>query len=779
MAVTSVTNNFTKGLITEATGLNFPENAFTSGSNVIPTLIGDITRRMGINLEPNYGSVTGSLGTLANSSYKWNNAGGDGLTQIVVRQLGNTLFFYNATKATMSAPLSAQGISSVVNIGNFTAPGVNFDSSLECTYADGNGYLFVYHPSCDPFYVAYVNGSFTGNSIQLQIRDFTGVYENIPVNNRPTTLSKEHNYNLVNQGWTTGVSWQALSSNTVTVNTGSFSFTVPSGLTITNGTSVNCINTSPFFVLTAQGYQTLQPGSVFMSGTVTSYSGTTLVVNVTYTGISNVGPLAGQVISNLLIVPTSISFLNTWFTAIGNYPSNADVWWYFRDSTNAFNPSTTYTNVALNTGSAPQGHYLLNPFIQNRSLSSGIANLTTVSTLKRPTNGAWYQGRVWYTGVNDLFNATGDVSYCTWTENIYFSQVVSTPQDFGNCFQTNDPTSDTLNSLLPTDGGVIQIQGCGSIYKLFPIANGMLVFAANGVWFITGSQGIGFSANDYTITKISAVRSVSSYSFVDVNGLPYFWNEEGIYMVAPQQGGQLSVEPLTVGTILTYYNNIPYLSKIYARGAYDPINYIIQWVYRSTVEVSGSRYYFDTILNYNVYNKAFYPYIVNGSSANYPTINGIVYVANPGGVGSIEPNLMYLTNYQGSIHFGYEYDETYVDWAAINGGINYVSTFITAPRVHGNALYKFQMPYVYMYLRNGVSNSYIINGIWDYATSSDSGRYSSAQLVTDFNPNYGTTFRRHRIRGKGMALQIQVTSQDGQPFDIIGWAVLENVNQGV
>jgi len=51
----------------------------------------------------------------------------------------------------------------------------------------------------------------------------------------------------------------------------------------------------------------------------------------------------------------------------------------------------------------------------------------------------------------------------------------------GNCYQVNDPTSDQLFDLLPTDGGVIVIQGCGSIYKLFPLQNALLVFAANGV----------------------------------------------------------------------------------------------------------------------------------------------------------------------------------------------------------------------------------------------------------------------------------------------------------
>src|SRR5258705_632118 len=90
----TVENNFTKGLITEATGLNFPENAATDCDNCEFTLVGDVNRRLGINKEVN-GTVNAvSRSGKAISSYKWNNSSGDGLTQIVVEQLGDTLYFY-------------------------------------------------------------------------------------------------------------------------------------------------------------------------------------------------------------------------------------------------------------------------------------------------------------------------------------------------------------------------------------------------------------------------------------------------------------------------------------------------------------------------------------------------------------------------------------------------------------------------------------------------------------------------------------------------------------
>src|SRR6267154_156931 len=98
--ISSVENNFTKGLITESTGMNFPENAATDTDNCTYTLIGDVTRRLGIDHEVNRVLNSISRTSKAINTYKWNNVGGDGLTQLVVEQVGSTLYFYKSSAAT-------------------------------------------------------------------------------------------------------------------------------------------------------------------------------------------------------------------------------------------------------------------------------------------------------------------------------------------------------------------------------------------------------------------------------------------------------------------------------------------------------------------------------------------------------------------------------------------------------------------------------------------------------------------------------------------------------
>lgn len=777
--IASIQNAFTKGLVTEFTGLNFPENAATDTDNSKYSLIGSVTRREGIDIEVNGESFQLDRSSVALHTYKWNNAGGDGVTQLMVTQIGPELYFWDITASTEAQPLSHQRLSSVIELNPYRSAGTPFvDNSFECEFISGNGYLFVFHPQCDPIYCTYSAGVVTASLITVKVRDFTGVPEIGDVNNRPTTLSTEHLYNLTNQGWLSGSPWSANSTTSQGVSVGPHNFTVQAGITgVTPGQTVRIIYTGTLPPIPVPGGFT--GNTSMMSGTVTSYSGTTMVIAVSILDIRN----AGLVGASWTISPINTGYLNTWNSAIGNYPSNADIWWYFKDETDVFNPASTIGNVSLASGRAPGGHYVLDAFNQQRDLVSGQA-ITDIITLARPTNGTWFQGRIWYTGINAQQPATGDVGYYSWTENIYFSQTVITPDQFGNCYQVNDPTSETLFGILPTDGGVITLQNSGPIYKLFPVQNGLLVFAANGIKFITGSQGIGFQANDYTITDISGIQSISTSSFVNVLGYPYFWNQEGIYTVQPVQGGGLGVTPITVGTIESFYDEIPLSSKKYARGDYHPIDYIIQWIYRDTEADSvDTRYNFNKILNYNTYNKAFFPYTIPNST-RAPTLNSINYVAGPGGSNVPAPGFKYFMSYftQVTPYFSFadEHDTNYVDWASVFN-TNFDSYFVTGYQIRGQAQKMFFPGYLYMFSNSGpdFDTAYKIQSIWDYASSGDTGRWSH-ERVTEIPPvNYGMYYRRHKLRGHGLVMQFKISSVDGKPFDIIGWSSSDNVNTGI
>lgn len=768
-------NNFSKGYLTEFTGLNFPENASTDTRNCVFNRIGNVNRRLGIDYETNNTNTTIDRASKAVSNYKWKNAGGDGLTQVQVLQVGATLYFFRSSTATTASPVSAQKLASTVDISSFIASGGSYDSTVECTYADGNGYLFVYHPSCEPFYCTYASGTITATSISVKIRDTAGVLENGVADNLRLpagALTQAHQYNLQNQGWTDPPAFSTTSATTNATTTGSKTWTVGTGLSVTAGTVINITGAAT----------SSSPVNASESGTVTSYNSSTgaLVVNITSSSNTSFNADTFWTFST-----ANTGKLATWLTANSNYPANSDVWWLYKNTSGVFSPSTTTANVTINSGPAPRGFYILDAFNQSRSTVSGIAGgVSDLSITVRPRTGTWFQGRVWYTGVDST----------VFSESIYFSQIIQRIDQFGKCYQTNDPTSENFFDLLPTDGGVIKIQGCGAIYKLFPMQNGLLVFAANGVWYITGSQGIGFAANDYTINKISSIQSISSTSFVDVNGAPMWWNEEGIYTISMQQnqqpygasraygGGGMNVEPITFTTIQTFYSAIPLSCKKYARGDYDPLNWEVRWVYTTTEPASTTaRYQFDGVLTLNTTTQAFSPWTLSTTSG-VPYINGVVFVQGPGGSSAPSAKIKYISSKSGSgtytFTFADERSTSYVDWHTSGTDYNYTSYFITGYKIHGKALTKFQSQYVRMFINNAANGSYKMQGIWDYALTGNSGKFSPLErtVITDSTTNFGIVEKRHRIRGRGLVLQFKVTSVDGSPFDIIGWTIDERIN---
>ena len=781
----SLEQNFVGGLKTEFSALNFPENACIDADNSVFSILGTVDRRGGFNFETNYQLNTiASPSSVAINDYKWNNVGGDGTTQIIAQQVGGTLYFYLVSSATTTNPLSHQLLASTVNISSFVASGGSFDPTIEVTYADGNGYLFIFHPNCDPFYCTYNSSGqiITASVITLQVRDFLGLNDGLDKNTRPITLSPEHNYNLINQGWSGG--WTATSNSTNTVaNAGTSTFQLTG--------SFASLPIAVGQLLSANGNFKGATGT--QNGTVFSWDPGTGILVLTNAATGNISVGIQFSIWTITSFP---AYINQWFAALANYPANSDVWWYYRNTNvttaapdGMFNPNLAKTGYIIPTTSqAPQGAVILNPFIQLRSTVSSVQGLTDIITTARPSNGAFFDGRVFYTGVNASQQATGDAAYTTWTENIYFSQIITSPQQFGHCYQQNDPTSSTFFDLLPDDGGVIVIQGTGAIYKLFPLKFGLLVFAANGIWFISGSSGIGFSATDYAITKISNVQSISGTSVVNVLGWPVFWNEEGIYEVKPnKEGGSarspdiaLDVNNLCLGTILSFYNEIPLQSKKYARGDYNPITFVIQWLYRSTDESGiANRYQFDRALNINTYKAPFYPYSFTVNDSVIPYVTSVRYVAGPGGSTSPDPMFKYLTVYGSKFTYSEENDFTnWLDWNAVTS-TDYTSTFTTGYKIHGQAQRQFGIEYIYVYSTNDANTQYSIQSLWDFATSGNSGKWSGPQVIINNLPNFGNVFRRIRLRGHGVAVQFKFTSITGQPFNFIGWSVLENQSGSV
>jgi hypothetical protein len=689
-------NNFNKGLISEATGLNFPENASTDTMDCIFEQTGAVTRRLGFNYEASSTNLSTTRSSSAIVEFLWESAAGSGTANFTVVQIGSTLHFYLLGTDTN---VSGKRKSYTVNIDTYKVSGAPATNTEPCQFTSGFGTLFVTHPYCNPFYVTYNLSADTITSavINVQVRDFEGVNDGLEIDDRVLDLGsnkmvKNHLYNLMNQGW-------------------------------------------------------------YIEDTVDSKD----------FGVSG-------------------NPLGLWAATRGDFPSNADVWWQFKDGNEEYNKS--YINrIFPGTSPAPKGHYTYTAWNINRTskisgtthwtnfASTGSSNPATQSSgVFRPSSCTFYAGRVWYAGV----------SASKYNSNIYFSKIVESDDDYGYCMQVNDPTSENNSDLLPTDGGVIVIPEIGNVISMLPVGSDLVIFASNGVWVVSGGRGLSFQANDYAVRKLSNVPALGPYSIMSVEGYPLFWNTNGIYAVQPAQTtGDLSVVSLTDTTIKTFFGTIPTASKLYAKGSYDPLAKIVSWVYRSTAPGTvDQRYEFDRVLNLNTITGAFYPWTIQQASG-YPVVNGTIVLQNYGRFSPIRKFLV-SRNTSGTtfnVTWAENRSTNYLDWEGHSTGLNYESYAVTGYKIHGQGVANFQKNYVIVYCKQQSDSSLMIRGRWMYANNSNTGLWTSPQEVynsTVTNRDY--VVRRVKLRGNGLVCQMDFRSTTGKPFSLSGWAAFETAN---
>lgn len=698
-----VENSFINGLQTEATGLNFPDKAVVETDNCVFDIDGSVYRRLGFDFETNFFTKVIDRNNKVIKSYLWNNVSGNGNVTVVVVQVGNMLYFYETTG---SGSFSEGAQSTTVTLT--PVAGAPATDTVEAQFCDGNGYLIVVHPYCEPMRVDYDTAAHTAtaNNVILKIRDFEGaVNDPNAVDARPTStlaaLNVPHLYNLYNQGWNT---------------------------------------------------------------------------------------------ANLTL----------WDTSQTTMPSNADVMWRFKDSSDNFDASNaSIARISSGNTPAPKGHFVLTLSNQDRVAAIGSAPgsvASTITSFQRPSVCAFFAGRVFYGGIN----------YVGFNSNIYFTQIIERLDQYGNTYQVNDPTAEDLFDILPNDGGVISIPEAGTIIKMFTVPGGLCVFAANGLWFITGSTGLGFTANDYAVLKIADIATISDSSFVNINGFPAWWNAEGIYLLQGQQGGLPTVKSLTYDTFKTFYDGIPVVSKRYAKGFYDKTDGVLRWIYKGDATTDlNSTYEYDKVLNFSIRTNAFYPWSITPSDVKVHSILSSELVTRPVSINNVMANSLvdnvidgsgnqvisfsdsgsddqqidkYLVSYFDGANYKFTFanvdDDRLKDWFSYdNLGQNFSSYFITGFKLPGQALRKAQNGWVQIYSRLDAEVQYQFQAIWDYAiTGSGTGRWSTTQLITHDDLSYSNASRRLKVRGHGKALQFRVSSVADNNFDIIGWTSAQTIN---
>jgi hypothetical protein len=800
-------NSFIKGLITESSPLTFPENASLDEDNFILNRDGSRSRRLGLEYETDY--VLRSSGTAVVepvSFHEWKLSGGTSDISIGVIRIYNKLWFINMLNQAPSAELLNLGGGS----GTYTP-----DGSLTMPYlttgtistAVINNALVIVSPDLPkPVRLIYDRETDVVSALayQVLVRDFWGVHDGLIDNERPTTLSLKHKYNLLNQGWTPNIQ--------------NICGTDPIGCTFAT-IGVYPSNSDLWHVgkvsdSASANYEKYSPTEMKKRTTafLTAPKGKH-IIDVFNRGYSR------SLVSD---VPVDSK------TTVSTKPSTS-IW-------GTLNKSTVYDNTQENnTTDLISSFSLFSGFHSSTNSSTGTtvspvpAVVTDTLPIDKETGTfsavASFAGRMWYSGVRS--NTTeGDEKSPNYSGYVFFSQTMTSDDKLGKCYQEADPTSEDISDIVDSDGGAVHIIDAVNIVALIPTKSMLLVFAENGIWQISGGQ-VNFSATQYDLAKISAIGCNSVNSIVCVNNEVFYWSKGGIFrIVFDQTDGGLKSENLSLTSIQTMYNLIPDSGKQHAIGVFEEKENTLRWLYNDSASYQGTTdfnrelvldltlgaFYTNTVDNATVHIAAFVkipdyaetqntdevmigttPIIVTNLSAVVVDVTLSVQRDAPFSYLVIDPrtNKFTLAKYR---------DTTFYDWTiATTTGVNYTSYLVTGYDIFGELMRKKQVPYILFYF-DRTEDGFVVDGSgnlvytnpssclvqpqWNWANSANSGKWGTEfqayRLKRTYIPSgaadtfdYGerVVVTKSKLRGVGRALSLKISSEAGKDMKILGWAM--------
>ncbi len=493
-------------------------------------------------------------------------------------------------------------------------------------------------------------------------------------------------------------------------------------------------------------------------------------------------------------------------------------WYAGKDSSGNYD-SAEWEKIYGGTTLTGNGHYILDFFTKDRATASGLSGLTkpTDTESSRFRCAESFSGRVFYAGIDSSENAG----------TILFSKVVETVDDLGICHQQNDPTAEYLSDLYATDGGELRIPDAVKIQRLYAYQNSLFVFAENGVWQISGVDGV-FRATEFSVNRVTRVGMLQPQTFVEAEGVPFWWSRFGIHTLTTDPvSGQGQEQNLTIPTVQTFWDAIDADAKLKVTAVYDAINKRIYWGYPSANETVASK--LNNFLILDVPLQAFIPWKISDQTSNTDCVVGLAFYS---GYGASEVALDVTSNNgaddvvtsagddvvstqisntntgdpaivlicrEGSnnkITFGAFTGISFLDWT----DTNYTSFAETGYDFIGDVITKKNAPYIVTYcsvtetgFTGNENDGYEpvrpsglkVSAAWDFAENFGTSQqvyrlkfpvFPDNSNLNDFDYPEDVITSRVKIRGHGRSMRIKYESEQGKDFLLLGWGMVQGRN---
>lgn len=130
-----------------------------------------------------------------------------------------------------------------------------------------------------------------------------------------------------------------------------------------------------------------------------------------------------------------------------------------------------------------------------------------------------------------------------------------------------------------------------------------------------------------------------------------------------------------------------------------------------------------------------------------------------------------------NIYFSAFNNDNYVDWNT-TVHITYESHLDTYWMLNPDQGLWAQAPYVISYVETDERASIFLSPRWEWTNNVSTHKQGPEEQVYVVRPLSGVSDKKTRVRGKGRALQLHWGSEDGMPFNLLGWSIDLESNSG-
>lgn len=535
-------------------------------------------------------------------------------------------------------------------------------------------------------------------------------------------------------------------------------------------------------------------------------------------------------------------------TYYGSKVTNSEVMHLAKDSSENFDASLLRKQFFGNTPAA-KGKCILNVYTRGADREAFYAQVSggpspvawrTDKEEGRISTAASYAGRVFYAGISSDVTG-GDANTPNYSGTIFFTQIIDGINKLGKCYQEADPTSEHISDLLSSDGGSVNIPEATQILRLINKGSSLVVLAENGVWEISGRDGV-FAADDFFVHRVTNVGAIGTESIINVEDNIFYWSDGGIYILTPDQSsGRLQASNISESTIQTHFTDIPSVGRLYAKGNYDPTTRKVSWLYNDSEDYDGTtqvnkynkELIFDTVLQafytYNIYSLASNsPYVsgyiqvtefLNADRVDNILVNGVqvqvngedVVVTTPvrtSGTGITKYITIVPDSTDNKLTLSFYKETTFKDWyTEDNVGVDAYAYLVTGYELFQDSQRRKYIPYLTTHFRRSETgftdlgggnltptnpSSCMIQTRWDFSDSSASGKwgtpfqayrlkrnYMPSNTSDEFDYGYTMVSTKNRLRGSGRAFSMKIYTEAGKECHLYGWAMLAEGNTSV